>query len=132
MKLSKLALAGMLAAASVAGSMTAAAPASAASYGGECGAGYAVVNSAAVGGDATMFLTYNNGWNCLVVVRNTQGSATFMGAYLKKSSVESFTKDEGYFTRYAGPVYVLATDSCVDWRGRVDSTVASKYGTNCG
>ncbi|MFG3442210.1 spore-associated protein A [Nonomuraea sp. NPDC047897] len=132
MKLSKLAMVGTIATATVAGSLITAAPASAASYGGQCGSGYSVVNSAPVGSSATMFLTYNNGYNCLVVIRNRKGSAMPMGAYLKKSSVESWTKkDTGNYTHYAGPIYLLATDSCVDWAGKVGTAYDAKYRTNC-
>ncbi|WP_052424375.1 hypothetical protein [Nonomuraea candida] len=83
--------------------------------------------------DTTRFLTCNNGYNCLLVIRDTNGTARCMGAYLKKSSTESWTKiDQGYHTHYAGPSYLLAIDSCVDWRGRSDTAITQEIGTNCG
>ena len=129
----RLTMVGTIATAAVAGSLITAMPASAASYGGQCGSGYSVVNSAPVGSSATAFLTYNNGYNCLVVIRNSKGSAQPMAAYLKKSSVESWTmQDEGNYTHFAGPIYLLAIDTCVDWKCMVGTAWGGKYSTNCG
>ncbi|WP_214413504.1 spore-associated protein A [Sphaerisporangium fuscum] len=131
MKFRALVLGGLVAASTLAGTVTS--PASAASYNGSCGSGYRVIDSAAVGSNATMFLTYNNGWNCLVTIRNTKGTAHHMGAYLKRSSVESWqVKNEGNFTHFAGPIYLQAAGSCIDWAGADGTAYNAKYRTHCG
>jgi hypothetical protein len=110
--------------------------AAAASYGGECGSGYGVVNSAAIGSKGTVFLTYNasNGYNCVVAKRNSTGSAVLVEAGLAIHPVGTHWPkfDGGYYTSYAGPLYLSAADKCVDWMGRISGTEGGKRGTNCG
>ncbi|MFL1376293.1 MULTISPECIES: spore-associated protein A [unclassified Nocardiopsis] len=114
----------------------AAAPASAASYNGACGSGYAVVNSAQVAhGLGTVFLTYNssNGYNCVVTVRNDPGFPLHMHAGLRRAGDESTHKsDSGQYNQYAGPVYVYGRGSCMDWRGVINSQAIQRNATNCG
>ncbi|ROO90399.1 hypothetical protein EDD29_8124 [Actinocorallia herbida] len=111
-------------------------PAAAATYGGECGSGYSVVNSAAIGSKGTVFLTYSfaTGKNCVVAKRNSAGSAVLLEAGLSVSPVGTHwpAYDGGYYTSYAGPIYVSAAGKCVDWMGRITGTEAGKRGTNCG
>lgn len=137
MKLAKTAAATVaLTGISLAGALAAAAPASAATYGGECGSGYSVVNSAAIGTKGTVFLTYSpsTGKNCVVAKRNTAGSAVLVEAGLAINPVGSHwtVYDGGYYTSYAGPIYLSAADKCVDWMGRISGTEGGKRGTNCG
>ncbi|MBG0568382.1 spore-associated protein A [Actinoplanes aureus] len=116
--------------------LASATPAQAASYGGECGSGYGVVNSAAIGSKGTVFLTYNasNGYNCVVAKRNSTGSAVLVEAGLAIHPVGTHWPkfDGGYYTSYAGPLYLSAADKCVDWMGRISGTEGGKRGTNCG
>ncbi|TDQ55035.1 spore-associated protein A [Actinorugispora endophytica] len=134
--LKKFAATAMVAGAALAGTTALAAPASAATYNGACGSGYTVVNSAAVGSQGTVFLTYNssNGYNCAVTVRNSPGSAVLMAVALKRSSdiPENAKQDTGYYTTYAGPVYVHGEDACMDWQGIIGSANVHREGTNCG
>ncbi|PZG02918.1 spore-associated protein A [Micromonospora deserti] len=120
----------------VAGALAAATPAYAATYGGECGSGYGVVNSAAIGTKGTVFLTYNSstGKNCVIAKRNTAGSAVLIEAGLAVHPVGNHwtAYEGGYFTSYAGPIYLSAADKCVDWMGRISGTEGGKRGTNCG
>ncbi|WP_433697465.1 spore-associated protein A [Nocardiopsis sp. CA-288880] len=113
-----------------------ASPAHAATYNGACGSGYNVVNSVAVGNSGTTFLTYNNsnGYNCAVTVRNNPGAAVEMVVALKRTQDDASqaVQDAGYYTTYAGPVYLHAAGSCVDWFGYIDGANGSKNGTNCG
>ncbi|XVU28001.1 hypothetical protein ACQPZJ_13420 [Actinoplanes sp. CA-054009] len=132
-----IALAGSLFAGSlVAGSLVPASPAFAASYGGECGSGYSVVNSAAIGSKGTVYLTYSaaTGKNCVVAKRNSAGSAVLVEAGLGLNPVGTHWPqfDGGYYTSYAGPLYLSAADRCVDWMGRISGTEGGKRGTNCG
>ncbi|WP_133741260.1 spore-associated protein A [Actinorugispora endophytica] len=135
--LKKAAAAALVAGTVVAGGVATAAPASAATYGGECGSGYSVVNSKSIGSSGTVFLTYNssNGYNCAVAKRNTAGSAILIEVGLsispKGNHWDAYEGD--YFTSYAGPVYLSAAGSCVDWAGRFNGgTWYGKDGTNCG
>jgi hypothetical protein len=120
----------------VAGTLAAATPAFAASYGGECGSGYGVVNSAAIGSKGTVFLTYNSstGKNCAVAKRNSAGSAVLIEVGLGINPVGSHwpAYEGNYFTSYAGPIYLSAADQCVDWMGRISGTEGGKRRTNCG
>ncbi|MGW8982006.1 spore-associated protein A [Streptomyces parvus] len=124
-----------LAPAAVAAERAAAAPkAAAAQYNGVCGSGYAVVNSAQIGTKGTVFLTYNSatGKNCVVTIRTKPGKAVHMTASLGFASPTTWVTDTGYFTTYAGPVYLDARGLCVTWRGEISGEVAGKNGTNCG
>lgn len=120
----------------MAGTLAAASPAYAATYGGECGSGYGVVNSAAIGSKGTVFLTYNSstGKNCVVAKRNTAGAAVLVEAGLAVHPVGTHWTafDGGYYTSYAGPIYLSAAGKCVDWMGRISGTEGGKRGTNCG
>ncbi|WP_435598273.1 spore-associated protein A [Streptomyces anulatus] len=111
-----------------------AAKAAAATYNGACGGGYSVVNSAQIGTKGTVFLTYNSatGKNCVVTVRTTPGKAVHMTASLGFASPTTTVTDTGYYTTYAGPVYLDARGLCVTWRGEISGEVAGKNGTNCG
>ncbi|MEV7904625.1 spore-associated protein A [Streptomyces anulatus] len=130
------ALAPAAAAAGPAAQRATAAPkaAAAAKYNGACGGGYSVVNSAQIGTKGTVFLTYNSatGKNCVVTVRTTPGKAVHMTASLGFASPTTTVSDTGYYTTYAGPVYLDARGLCVTWRGEISGEVAGKNGTNCG
>lgn len=117
----------------VAGLATAA-PASAASYGGQCGSGYVVVNHATISGKGTVYLTYNNsnGYNCVVTVRDKAGSAVPMFAGIARSDDSAWAAvDEGNYTTYAGPVYRYAKGTCVTWGGAISGSYAGDEDTNC-
>ncbi|QSS92085.1 spore-associated protein A [Streptomyces sp. M54] len=107
--------------------------AAAAQYNGACGSGYSVVNSAQIGTKGTVFLTYSSatGKNCVVTVRTKPGKAVHMTASLGFASPTTTVTDTGYFTTYAGPVYLDARGLCVTWRGEISGEVAGKNGTNC-
>ncbi|MEO3786171.1 spore-associated protein A [Actinocorallia sp. B10E7] len=126
---------GLTAAAATAGAVVVAAPASAALYGGQCGSGYNVVNLADFS-DArgTIYLTYNSstGKNCVVTVREKPGAAAPMDAYIRRSGTTTWIDDPGNYTTYAGPVYVSAAGSCVDWGGTIGTASRTILRTNCG
>lgn len=136
MNLAKTATAAALGTTALAATLLAATPASAATYGGECGSGYTVVNSDPIGSKGTVFLTYSSstGKNCVVAKRNSAGSAVLVEAGLSVNPVGNHwpAYDGGYFTSYAGPIYVSAAGKCVDWMGRITGTEAGKRKTNCG
>ncbi|MET8052756.1 spore-associated protein A [Streptosporangium sp. NPDC005286] len=131
----KIAATGLAAIAMTAGTLATAAPASAATYGGQCGSGYSVVNQRTITGKGTVFLTYNsaNGNNCVVTIRNTPGTAVSMFAGIARQSDPAWgAVDEGNYTTYAGPVYRYAKGSCVTWGGAISGTYAGGEDTNCG
>ncbi|MGX1762586.1 spore-associated protein A [Streptomyces lydicus] len=128
----------VLAVASIA-TMTAATTASAATkaaaYNGACGSGYRVVNSVPVTGKGTVYLTYSakTGKNCVVTVRNSPGKPVYMYTYLSATNGGSgWVYDEGKYTSYAGPVYLAAKGTCVDWGGTIESVSVNVSGSNCG
>lgn len=96
-------------------------PAQAAAYNGACGSGYRVIDHMSVGGTGTgtAYLTYNNGWNCVVTVSNTPGQRDWMEAEIEVSNGGDWIEDANYYTKFAGPVYVYAPDKCIDWGGTV-------------
>jgi len=131
----KIGALGLTAVAATAGVMVNAAPAQAALYGGQCGTGYGVVNLIDLPNSrGTVYLTYNSstGKNCVVTLRENPGTATLMEAYLRRTGTSAWTKDSGNYTTYAGPVYVSAAGSCVDWGGTIGTASLTRTGTNCG
>lgn len=136
MRVSKKVVAtGLVAAAMTAGTLVTAAPASAATYGGQCGSGYSVVNQRTITGKGTVYLTYNssNGNNCVVTIRNNPGAAVQMFAGIARQSDPAWgAVDEGNYTTYAGPVYRYAKGSCVTWGGAITGSYAGGENTNCG
>ncbi|GAA2428904.1 spore-associated protein A [Streptomyces macrosporus] len=123
--------AGLLATAPAA---TAATTGATAAYNGVCGSGYKVVNSMPVADVGTVYLTYNSstGKNCVVTIRNTSGSPTYMVAYLRNVESDHAAYDEGEYRSYAGPVYTYARGVCVEWGGVIDTWQSWNYGSNCG
>lgn len=89
-------------------------------YDGECGAGYVEIDSYHLSTGATAYLTFSRstGNNCVVTKRDTVGTALRVGAGVRRSGEpDSAHEDIGNYTSYAGPVYVYARYSCVDWGG---------------
>ncbi|WP_435858929.1 spore-associated protein A [Streptomyces varsoviensis] len=119
-----------------AGTAASAAPVAAgAAYNGVCGAGYGVVNSAPIGDKGKVYLTYSSatGKNCAVTIRNTPGAPVFVRAWVGQSGGHgSPASDGGQYGTYAGPVYLAARGSCVDWGGEIDGVSVATTGTNCG
>ncbi|MGW9552993.1 spore-associated protein A [Nocardiopsis sp. NPDC055551] len=114
----------------------AASPAHAAAYNGACGSGYAVVNQIEIGDSGTTFLTYNNstGYNCAVTVRDTPGDPVEMVVGLKRTpdDASEAVQDAGMYTTYAGPVYLHAAGTCVDWYGFIGGDNNHENESNCG
>jgi hypothetical protein len=126
-----------LAAAGLAFSATPAA--AAASYNGGCGSGYSVVGSKDVG-DGKAFITYNSstGYNCVVTVSDTQGTAMYLDARLRIHRTDTVWKssemDAGNYKYFAGPVYVYAKGHCIDYGGSAGnaSYIQIDYNVHCG
>ncbi|WP_232293315.1 spore-associated protein A [Stigmatella aurantiaca] len=105
---------------------------SALAYNGACGSGYSVIDSHVLAGGA-VYLTYNSstGKNCVVTVRNTSGSRVQMCAKVSKAGA-AWIQDCGSYTSYAGPVYVTASNACIDWGGSIGNSSFYEFGTHCG
>lgn len=128
--------AGLIAAAGPASAASSAEPAPRAAYQGECGAGFTVVNSAAIADLGTVYLTYSKadgGSNCVVTKRNTTGEAVHMSAHVALADdPDNSVVDEGEFTSYAGPATVIGTiGQCVQWGGEIDGQKYDNPGSNC-
>ncbi|WP_371776937.1 spore-associated protein [Streptomyces sp. NBC_01438] len=98
-------------------------------YNGVCGANYTVIDhlkmTTSAGthlGDA--YLTYNssNGYNCSLM-QIVPGSGTmFAETKLLLTGGGGGDEDSGYFSSYAGPVYLYAKNRCIDWVGGIGGT----------
>ncbi|MGW3511276.1 spore-associated protein A [Streptomyces sp. NPDC000994] len=105
------------------------------SYNGACGSGYSVVNWADMQyGLGTVYLTYSSstGKNCVVTIQTEQKYASAMTAKVRRSGSSTWITDAGEYRYYAGPVYVSAAGSCVDWYGSYLGGYVLKTATNCG
>ncbi|MGK5498805.1 spore-associated protein A [Streptomyces sp. URMC 125] len=137
MRISRRAAAAAAVSVAAAGCLAVSAPqaAAAAAYGGECGRGYGVVNSAPIGTKGTVFLTYNpsSGYNCVVTKRTTTGSTpVYMFSHLQVPETGDWDEDSGTYYSYAGPVYAYGKGMCVDWAGGIANQSTWTYGSNCG
>ncbi|MEV6825014.1 spore-associated protein A [Amycolatopsis sp. NPDC051102] len=115
------------------GLLTGTGTASAATYNGVCGSGYGVKDQHSITG-GTIFLTYSGstGNNCVVTIRNTSGTAIYMDAFVRLTGALNWNDDPGYWTTYAGPVYVHAPGRCIDWGGSIGSVTWAQYNSHCG
>ncbi|MGP4095062.1 spore-associated protein A [Nonomuraea sp. KM90] len=120
----------------VTGTVITAPPAAAATYAGECGPGYRVVNSAPIGRLGTVFLTYSSasGNNCVIAKRHRAGTRVLIEAGLGVHPVgQHWPAYQGrHYTSYAGPIRLSAAGRCVDWMGRISGVEGGKRRTNCG
>ncbi|MEV0642112.1 spore-associated protein [Streptomyces sp. NPDC050619] len=98
-----------------------------------CGSSYQTVNSAPIGSQGTVYLTYNsaNGKNCVATIRTNPGTARDMGAWVYVPDTDEYAQDYGQFTSYAGPAYVYGKAHCVDWGGHIDNVYVYVTGSNC-
>ncbi|MBB4942016.1 hypothetical protein FHR32_006402 [Streptosporangium album] len=99
-----------------------------------CGAGYDVIDSAALGTSGTAYLLYNNsnGYNCVTTIKKTSlGTATATSAYLEVQGNTRIT-DSGNFAYYAGPVRASGAGTCVKWGGKAGSSVYDSPFEHCG
>lgn len=90
-----------------------------ATYNGKCGQGYSVIDRGELK-YGTVFLTYSEstGMNCVVTVRTSPGDPWSLGASIETSTpTPDNQSDSGRFTTYAGPVYVYAPHTCINWGG---------------
>ncbi|MGV9305670.1 M23 family metallopeptidase [Nonomuraea sp. NPDC004354] len=99
-----------------------------------CGAGYSVIDSAALGSSGTVYLLYNsgNGYNCVATMKSTSlGTATATTAYLEVQGSARIT-DSGNFSYYAGPVRAAAAGKCVRWGGKAGTATYDSPLEHCG
>ncbi|MET7339649.1 M23 family metallopeptidase, partial [Nonomuraea sp. NPDC005650] len=99
-----------------------------------CGAGYKVIDSAALGSNGTVYLTFNsaNGNNCVATIKKASlGKATATTAYLEVAGKARAT-DTGNFEYYAGPVRAAAAKKCVKWGGKAGSSTYNSPSEHCG
>ncbi|MFE3452655.1 M23 family metallopeptidase [Nonomuraea sp. NPDC059194] len=99
-----------------------------------CGAGYSVIDSAALGSSGTVYLLYNsgNGYNCVTTIKHTSlGTPTATTAYLEVQGSSRIT-DSGNFGYYAGPVRASAANKCVKWGGKAGSSTYDSPFEHCG
>jgi hypothetical protein len=99
---------------------------------GVCGSSYNVIDSAAVGTAATVYLLYNGTSNCVTTLKKTSvGTATAVSAYVEVQGSARKT-DSGSFDYYAGPVSASAAGKCVKWGGSAGSAQYNSPFEHCG
>ncbi|MFE7796385.1 hypothetical protein [Nocardia sp. NPDC057440] len=103
----------------LAGSLTMAAPANAASSpAAACGGGYQTIDSHNLDGLATIYLLYNGRTNCVVTWKTANiGTKTGTMASVGIWGSNNGPIDQGMFAYYAGPVKVDAPGKCIGWGG---------------
>ncbi|MEV6157324.1 M23 family metallopeptidase [Nonomuraea sp. NPDC052129] len=97
-----------------------------------CGAGFTVIDSAALTGGRT-YLLYNSGTgtNCVATLKTTSlGTASAVSAFLEPEGATR-TTDSGSFEYYAGPVKRSAPGKCVKWGGSVGSSTYTSGFEHC-
>ncbi|AVH21085.1 hypothetical protein [Nocardia cyriacigeorgica] len=110
---------GLALAAILAGSLSAAAPANAASSPvAACGGGsYHVIDSRNLDGYATVYLLYNGRTNCVVTWKKLDiGTRTWTSAWVGIWGTNPQV-DDAQYAYYAGPVKVDAPGKCIVWGG---------------
>ncbi|MFB6983975.1 hypothetical protein [Streptomyces scopuliridis] len=127
--------AAVVATVAAAGLLGAAVPASAAAASptAVCGSGYSVIDSHRLATPATVYLLYSGGTgkNCVVTIRDTTGAVDFMEAWVTKTGGKRVI-DSGLYTSYAGPVYISAAGTCVQWGGRYGKVEWTSDWGHCG
>lgn len=111
---------GLAVAAILAGSLTMAAPANAATPASVCGGGsYRVIDTHDLGSLATIYLLYNGRTNCVVTWKNSYvGTKTPTRAMVAIwGQPSSHRQDYDHYAYYAGPVKVDAPGKCIAWGG---------------
>ncbi|MEU9187757.1 spore-associated protein [Streptomyces sp. NPDC048484] len=98
-----------------------------------CGSAYKTVNSAPVGSQGTVYLTYNasNGKNCVATIRNSPGTAVDISTWIQVPDTGDSADDYGQYTSYAGPAYVYGKGHCIDWGGSIKNVYVQVAGSNC-
>ncbi|UBU10453.1 serine/threonine protein kinase [Nonomuraea gerenzanensis] len=84
-----------------------------------CGAGYKIINSRALGSNATVYLLYNSsaGKNCVVTMSKLIHPGKMRMSATLQVKGGSTGNNSGAFTAYAGPVRLPAAKKCVIWGG---------------
>ncbi|MFI1566420.1 acetyltransferase [Streptomyces sp. NPDC020490] len=131
----KLRSAAVITAVAAAGLIGTAVPASAAAASptAVCGSGYSVIDSQGLSTAATVYLLYSSstGKNCVVTIRDSSGTAAYMEASIRKSG-GSWVSDAGNYSSYAGPVYVSAAGTCIQWEGMFGQGYYQSGWEHCG
>ncbi|MFD8494511.1 exo-alpha-sialidase [Amycolatopsis sp. NPDC059657] len=99
-----------------------------------CGHGYGVIDSAPLGTEGTVYLSYNaaNGNNCVSTMKKANaGTPTATSAYLEVAGSARNT-DSGSFSYFAGPVKAPAGNKCVKWGGSAGGVKYDSPSEHCG
>jgi hypothetical protein len=87
-----------------------------------CGSGYHVIDHHNVD-YATIYLLYNGSTDCVVTWKTAfvgTPSPTQVEAYIERQRNPDVAIDVGRYAFYAGPAYLYAKGTCVDWGGYAD------------
>lgn len=83
-------------------------------------------------GLGTVYLLWDHtsGTNCAITMGTASGS-TYMDVGLRHTGGSNAEWDHGDFTQYAGPVYLEANFTCVDFTGAVGERSVTSLDKNC-
>jgi hypothetical protein len=142
MRIKKLALAvGVMLATAFGAVVPVATPAAAS---GLCGSGYSLLDTYKLQyggsyGGGTLYLYYNNGWNCAYVQATEWVGVPKLMTVALGTDLDSPESDSGNYKYFAGPVYTYAPHQCVSMAGSVWSPYDSSeyyavdvYNVHCG
>ncbi|MFE5536005.1 spore-associated protein [Streptomyces sp. NPDC056485] len=99
-----------------------------------CGAGYNVVETVNVGSVGKVYLTWNasTGKNCAVTIRNSPGPAVWMEVWVTRLATGGGDVDNGFYTQYAGPVYIDGRNTCIAFGGSIGNVSVTSGPGHCG
>ncbi|NUW37433.1 spore-associated protein A [Nonomuraea sp. SMC257] len=114
-------------------------PASAA---GPCGSGYnrigvyAIPQSGPKVGSLEVYYNAGNGKNCALaygIGPDYYGKSTYKDVAIRRAGGSGgWVSNQGYFTYYAGPVYLSAQGTCIDLAGYMGGTERYVWNVHCG
>lgn len=121
-------------AAMLAGSVAESSPADAASSPeATCGSGYYEIDHHDMGSVAVIYLMYNGSTDCVVTWKTANvGTPTYVQAYVIRESDGVDADDDGNYSYYAGPVYLKAPGTCIQWGGYAGTDWISPDWEHCG
>ncbi|GLY98374.1 hypothetical protein [Actinoplanes sp. NBRC 103695] len=98
----------------------------AATYDGQCGAGYRLASELQITG-GTVFLARKRDAGCAVTIRTNPGARIRMSVWIRASGTTTWISAPGNYTHYAGPVYSSSPWQCWDYGGQINGAGGTRY-----
>ncbi|NUS72951.1 MAG: hypothetical protein HOQ05_06035 [Corynebacteriales bacterium] len=74
-----------------------------------------------------VFVLYGNGYNCAIHVKYSAAPGGYISINMERKSDYKTVRDNGFYSSYAGPVYLYAPTTCVNAWGAVTSATGDNY-----